>query len=180
MGKRMRSPNYPNYDLNECIGFLEKYYKKYNVKEAFVDDAIKQIGFSPTSSTANRLLSSMFAFGLFDVRGVKEKRFVLPTKLAQQLILEAKGTPSWYDLLRQAALHDKSMQDIWNQWGPNIPPEDTIKRVLQLDMKYSPEGAKRFAPVIGETYKFAQLVKNQMKLKRVLWYRKTSRRLIIE
>lgn len=157
MVKRLRSPNYPNYNLKECIIFLDKYYKKYNAKEAYVNDAIKQMGHSPTSSTANRVLSSMLAFGLLSVRGVKENRFVSPTKLAQELVLESKETPHWYELIKEAALFDKSMQEIWEKWGPNIPAEDTIKKVLQLEMKYSPEGSKRFASVIVETYNFAKL-----------------------
>jgi hypothetical protein len=158
MGKRLRSPNYPNYDLKECVTFLDKFYKKYNVKEAYIDDAVKQMGHSPTSSSANRVLSSMFSFGLLSVRGVKENRFVSPTKLAQEIVLESKETPIWYELLRKAALNDKSMHDIWDKWGPNIPSEDTIKKVLQLEMKYSPEGAKRFASVIVVTYNFARLL----------------------
>jgi hypothetical protein len=49
------------------------------------------------------------------------------------------------------------MQEIWNKWGADIPHEDSIKKSLQLEMNYSPEGAKRFASVIADTYEFAQL-----------------------
>lgn len=155
--QRVRSPNYPNYSLKECMAFLEKLYAKYGTSEVHVDDAIKQMGHSPTSSTAGRVLASMFSFGLLESRGAKDSKFVRLSRLAQEILLDEDGSPERLNVLKQAALNDDSMQEIWNKWGANIPHEDSIKKSLQLEMNYSPEGAKRFASVIAETYDFAQL-----------------------
>jgi len=155
--QRVRSPNYPNYSLKECMAFLEKLYAKYGTSEVHVDDAINQMGHSPTSSTAGRVLASMFSFGLLESRGAKDSKFVRLSRLAQEILLEEDGSPERFNLLKQAALSDDSMQEIWNKWGANIPHEDSIKKSLQLEMNYTPQGAKRFASVIAETYDFGQL-----------------------
>jgi hypothetical protein len=101
----------------------------------------------------------MFSFGLLESRGAKDNKFVRLSKLAQEILLEEENSPKRFDLLRQAAKKDSSMQAIWEKWGPNIPHEDSIKKSLQLEMTYSPEGAKRFASVIVETYDFAHMSK---------------------
>jgi hypothetical protein len=137
--------------------FLEKLYSKYGMSEVHVDAAIIQMGHSPTSSTANRVLASMFSFGLLDSRGAKDDKFVHISKLAQGILLENDGSPRRFELLKQAAIKDSSMQEIWEKWGATLPSEDKIKKVLQLEMDYSPEGSKRFASVIVETYAFSQL-----------------------
>jgi hypothetical protein len=155
--QRTRSPNYPYYDLRECVAFLEKLYKKYGINEVHIEDAITQFGHSPTSSTANRVIASMINFGLLDSRGTKDNKFVRPTRLAQEILLEKEESPHRIELLQEAAKKDSSMQEIWEKWGPNIPPEDTIKRILQLEMKYSPDGAKRFASTIIGSYDYARI-----------------------
>lgn len=156
---RVRSPNYPNYSLGECMIFLEKLYKKYGANEVHKEDAITQMGHSPTSSTAGRVLASMFSFGLLESRGAKDSKFVRLSRLAQEILLEEDNSPQRFSLLRQAALSDEAMIEIWNKWEANIPHEDSIKKSLQLEMNYSPEGAKRFASVIAATYNYAQLSK---------------------
>jgi hypothetical protein len=155
--QRVRSPNYPYYSLKDCVIFLEKLYKKYGMGEIHTEDAVTQMGHSPTSSTAGRVLASMLSFGLLESRGAKDNKFVRLTRLAQEILLGDDNPTQRYISLGQAAIKDSSMQEIWNKWGSNIPAEETIRRVLQLEMNYTQEGAKRFASVIAETYNFAKL-----------------------
>jgi hypothetical protein len=155
---RLRSPNYPNYDLKECVGFAAKLFKKYGTTEVHTEDAVTQMGHSYTSSTAGRVLASMFSFGLLESRGTKDSKFVSLSKLARQILMEDEGTPERIALLQQAALKDDSMQAIWKKWGANkLPHVDSIKKSLMFEMKYAPEGAKRFASVIIDTYEYAHL-----------------------
>jgi hypothetical protein len=154
---RNRSPNYPGYSLKDCVGFLKKLYEKYKNKEVYWNDAINQIGHSPTSSTGGRAISALTSFGLLEIRGTKNDKFVKATKLAQEIMLENEYSSEWYESLRKASLVDGSMKEVWTKWGKEIPHQDTIIKSLQLDMDYSPEGAKRFAAVIVDTYNFAKL-----------------------
>ena len=155
--QRLRSPNYPNYDLQECVGFAEKLFKKYGTSEVHTEDAITQMGHSYTSSTAGRVLASMFSFRLLESRGTKDSKFVRLSKLAQQILMEDEGSPERIVLLQEAALSDESMQMVWNKWGANIPHVDSIKKSLLFEEKYALEGAKRFASVIIDTYEYAHL-----------------------
>jgi hypothetical protein len=157
--QRVRSPNYPNYGLKECITFLERLYKKYGTSEIHAEDAITQMGHSPTSSTAGRVLASMFSFGLLESRGAKDSKFVRLSRLSQEILLEDESSSKRTELLQKAAINDSSMQEIFEKWGTDIPAEETIKKSLQLEMNYSPEGAKRFSSVIVDTYDFAQMSK---------------------
>lgn len=129
---RQRSPNYPYYSLKECMGFLNKLYKKYGTTEIHVDDAITQMGHSPTSSTAGRVLASLFSFGLLDSRGAKDNKFVRLSRLSQEILLEEEDSPHRFELLRHAVLNDNAVQTIWKKWGAEIPHVDSIKKSLQL------------------------------------------------
>lgn len=155
-GQRQRSPNYPYYDLRECVSLLDKLYKKYKGNEVHTEDAYIQMGFSPTSSTANRVLASLFSFGLLESRGTSKSKFVRPSRLGQEILLEEEKSQKRIELLQKATLCDSSMQVIYEKWGSIIPAEETIKKALQLEMNFSAEGAKRFATVIVETFNFAQ------------------------
>lgn len=155
--QRLRSPNYPSYSLRESVIFLERLYSKYKGNEIHTDDAIVQMGHSPTSSTASRALASMFSFGLLDSRGSSKSKFVRASLLGQQILLEEENSQERVSLLQKAILNDASMLSIYEKWGTDIPSEETIKKSLQLEMGYSPEGAKRFASVIVESYDYAQL-----------------------
>jgi hypothetical protein len=154
---RMRSPNYPNYSLGDCLTYLLKFYNKYGTNESHYEDAITQMGHSPTSSTAGRLLASMYSYGLLEDRGSGKNKFVRISRLAQEILLETDNSSRRIELLQKAALLDNSMHSIWEKWGSTLPAEDTIKKSLQLEMNYSPEGAKRFAGVITNTYQYAKL-----------------------
>lgn len=154
--KRQRSPNYPNYSLRECIAFLTKYYAKNKASETHFDEAVISIGHSPSSSTANRAIAAMIAFGLFEFRGSGNAKFYKASKLAQTYMLSTDDDEK-AQLLKKAALTDESMKDVWDKWGANIPQEQSIQKSLQLEMSYSPEGAKNFAKVIIDTYEFAHL-----------------------
>jgi len=155
--KRQRSPNYPNYGLRDCVAFIKKIYEKYSAGEVHIDDAVKQAGHSPTSSTAPRVLAALSSFGLTESRGTKSNKFLKLSRLALEILLEEEGSIKSFDLLKQAALNDSSMSAIWAKWETEIPAEDTIRKVLLLEMGYSPDGAARFASVIVDTYDFAQL-----------------------
>lgn len=155
--KRQRSPNYPNYSLRECITFIKKIYDKYGSGEVHIEDAVKQAGHSPTSSTASRVLAALSSFQLIESRGSKTNKFLKLTRLALEILLEKEDSIKKFDLLKQAALSDDAMAVIWAKWGSDIPAEDTIIKILMLEMGYSPDGAARFAGVISDTYDFAQL-----------------------
>ena len=167
--QRLRSPNYPSYSLKECVIFLERLYSKYKGNEIHTDDAIVQMGHSPTSSTASRALASLYSFGLLDSRGTSKSKFVRASLLGQEILLEEENSPERLSLLQKAVLNDSSMLSIYEKWGKDIPAEDTIKKSLQLEMGYSAEGAKRFASVIVESYEYAQMnnLKNDLPIENI-------------
>lgn len=161
--QRVRSPNYPFYDLKECMDFLNKLAEKFGSGEAYFDDAVTQMGHSPTSSTANRVISSLLSFGLINSRGSGANRYVWLSQLSQKILIEEENSPQWVKLIQQAALKDNSMQNVWEKWENEIPQDETIIKVLQFELKYSPKGAKRFASVIIETYEYAKLKESSKK-----------------
>lgn len=96
-------------------------------------------------------------FGLIESRGSKNSKFVKLSRKALEILLEDEGSVKRSELLKQAALNDSAVATIWAKWEAKLPAEDTIRKVLMLEMGYSPEGATRFANVIVDTYEFAQL-----------------------
>lgn len=155
--QRVRSPNYPNYSLKECIGFLEKLDKKYGTKEVHIDDAVEQMGHSHTSSTAARVIASMLSFGLLNSRGSKNNRYVWLSPLSQEILLAENDADEKLKLLQKAALNDAAITSIWEKYGNNIPGETTLRKVLEYEMSFSKGGANRFSSVLTDTYEFAKL-----------------------
>ena len=155
--QRVRSPNYPNYSLKECVDFLEKLYSKYGSKEVHIDDAVEQMGHSPTSSTAGRVIASMLSYGLLNSRGSKNNRYVWLSQLSQEILLAEKDQNRRIKLLRDAALNDTATATVWERYGNDIPPEATLKKILEFEMNFSKGGANRFSFVATETYEYAKL-----------------------
>jgi hypothetical protein len=154
---RQRSPDYPYYNLKDCISFLTKYREKNKFNKAYVDSAISAMGFSTKGSTGNRVIASLLNYGLFQSEGAKDKRLLQPTRLAQEILLEKEGTSHFNELLQQAAQNDGTTRMMLSIWGDNIPTEETIKRYLFLNMKFSEEGARRCAEVFSANYDYVNL-----------------------
>jgi hypothetical protein len=132
--QRVRSPNYPNYSLKECIEFLEKLYSKYGTKEVHIDDAVERMGHSPTSSTAGRVIASMLSYGLLNSRGSKKNRYVWLSQLAQEILLAENDTDRKLELLQKAALNDTATLSVWERWKNDIPSEPTLRKILEFEL----------------------------------------------
>jgi len=152
---RQRSPNYPAYSLRDCERFLDIFYSKFKTSEAHFDDAVKVMGHKTTSSTANRVISAMESFGLLEVRGFGQAKFVKASNLGQSILL-AENEDERQELLQKSALSNESFLKVWEKWGPNLPTVTSVQKSLQLEMHYSGEGARRFAIVIVDTYDFVK------------------------
>ena len=160
--KRTRSPDYPQYTLEECIKFLGMFVKAnggFNA-EAHMDVAVESMGHSTKSSTAIRVVASMQHYGLFDVRGSGADRFFQPSDLAGEIYKANEQSPERIKALQTAALNPSAMQTVWEKWGPNIPSEPSLRKSLEVEFSFSNLGAKRFSTVATENYQYARLAKN--------------------
>ncbi|HUF37954.1 MAG TPA: hypothetical protein VMN57_05475 [Anaerolineales bacterium] len=152
--KRHRSPNYPYYDLEECVGFLEKIYAKNGFSEIHFDFAVEHAGHSATSSTANRVISSLISFGLIDVHGSGKAKFVKISHLGKRIVLEKDpDSPEKIQALGEAAESDSIVQKVLDYFPIK---QESLEKKLVLDLEFSKVGARRFSKVMVNTYEYAR------------------------
>lgn len=155
--KRPRSPNYPGYNLEACIENVRKIYKRFGSGEVSEEDAIRAMGLSIKSSSANRLLAAMISFELLQQKLIKNVKFLKITRTAQEILLNEIGSPDWQNSVQQALKSNRPIMDVISSWESVVPPKETIIRKLILEKDYSHEGAKRFANIIIDSIEYSGL-----------------------
>ena len=154
--KRKRSPRFPYISMQEAEQYLRMFYKNHSNSLVTIDLAYKSMNLTPTSSSSNRILSSMIDYGVLESEGSLKNKRVRITNLGERVIketredhLEAKQ--------REATLNDEMMNMMFQHWKSSLPSEDTIINVLEFEKGFTDRAAIRFAKVIQENYQYAKL-----------------------
>lgn len=153
--KRVRFPYISIKDAIKFIGVLRD-YKQFAEVEAVT--ALKKIGYTPSSSSADRVLSTMVkSYGLLDMRGTKDNGYVWLTRLAKEILLNPEGSEARKNAISQAVLSEELMQQVINKWHKGLPSRPDIIQRLILDFEFTTDAAVRFATVLQETFEVLDL-----------------------
>lgn len=154
--KRKRSPSYPYISMQKGVNYLSLFYQEHTNNFVPVDLAMKTMDLTPTSSTSNRIVSSMIDYGIIEDEGVKDQKRIRVTPLGMRLLKETRD-----DLIRnyrrQATLNEGMMKTAFEEWKNQLPSNVTMKSVLELDWDFTERAALRFIKVIRDNYQYAKL-----------------------
>lgn len=119
-----RGPSYPYVNLEDALNFSRKLYDYTKRGAAPVDSVIKDAWkYSPTSSSGQKVLAALKAFGL--VEDAKVAGSAPALKLSQRaihILLEEQDTPERREEIKKAALSPKWYEFCWKTWGKEMPP----------------------------------------------------------
>jgi hypothetical protein len=154
-----RSPNYPQFDLESTIRFLQQLEPQVMDRPAGLsrDEVFAALGHSAASASAKAKVGALHQFGLLARLDGREQI----TPLGRQLLDSTLGAEDRLDALQEAALTPKIFRDLHDWWsttrhGHARPSQSAVRRRL-LDLGLTERGALACRQAFNQTLAAAQL-----------------------
>lgn len=131
MPEKVRSPSFPFISLPEAVQRARLLYEAERRNPVLAEVAVAHWGYAPKSSGGRQTIAALKAFELMeDVNG----RLRL-TDVGQHLVVREPGSPEHNVLLRQVALSPPLFRKLWDRYGPGLPPIQSLRSYLVLELK---------------------------------------------
>ena len=128
--KRIRSPSYPSWPLDNAIDGVAKIYEAYRTSPIEREAAAKLLGFSSLSGPAATALGAIRAYGLMALAG---KGTSVVTERARTILYPDNGNERLMSLV-EAADAPPIFQKIRERFADHdVPPQDGIMRFLHRE-----------------------------------------------
>lgn len=146
---RMRSPNFPQLTLKECLGIAGDLYGKIRKVTVDREAAAKELGYSGLTGRSLKVLGALNQFGLIDNLKGGQCRV---TDLAEQAL---HGYPEEEKLeaIHTAAHSPKLFGAIFDEFGEGIESEHAIRSFL-LKRGFTDKGVESALESFLETQRF--------------------------
>lgn len=152
VGKRDRSPAFPQVPLGEAVDRLVAFDKHFGRHAAPLDKA----GAAWSLKQCGDILAALRYFGLLEYAGGSGARQVVITNEGRNL-LRAQQESTKREIIQRAALRPKEIARFWPLWGSARPPDDVCLDELILRNGFSARGAPLFLASYDATIAFAGL-----------------------
>lgn len=123
---RIRSPNYPQVELNEAITLVRKIFDKEGRNFAPREVVATLLGYSSVNGASEKKVSAIFAYGLLDRNAERELRV---SDLAMK-ILHPENKQEEAQALSEAALSPNLFQEIKEKWPDALPSDESLRSYL--------------------------------------------------
>lgn len=151
MPDKVRSPSFPFISLPEAIQRVRLLYEAEGRNLVLPEVAVAHWGYAPKSSGGRQTIAALKAFELLeDVNG----RLRL-TDVGQHLVLREPGSPEHNVLLRQVALSPPLFRRLWDRYGAELPPAQSLRSYLVLELKVNKNAVEN---LVGSYKKTVALV----------------------
>ncbi|MBN2296349.1 MAG: hypothetical protein JXM70_28230 [Pirellulales bacterium] len=155
--QRLRSPSYPAIDLKTAIQLVVKLYPA--AKHALGVDVIAEEWGYKSGKTASPYIAALKYFGLLkEEKSNDNDRMLRLTDLALDIAVDPnEHTTERKTAIETAALKPPIHQELWKQWGAELPPEGEMRRYLERERGFNPKYVGRFIGEYQKTIAFAKL-----------------------
>jgi hypothetical protein len=138
--KRLRSPSYPSIGLPEAISLARRIYDKIQMYPQDLDGLSQMLGYDTGSNWLGLRLSALSKFGLLEIipAGSSRGKSCVLTALGETLAIRHPGSDEYKAALKHAALHPTIYDDLWNRFGPDLPPNSEMSAYLVAERKFNP------------------------------------------
>ncbi|HES57935.1 MAG TPA: hypothetical protein ENO21_00730, partial [Firmicutes bacterium] len=161
-GGRVRSPNFPAFDLGEALELAQQLYEKEGRAATREGVVVSHWGYGSLSGRARRKLAALKHFGLLEGEGSGRGKLMRLSVLAQKILLDPdKQSAAYLQALREAALKPVLIRSLYDEYRNGLPSDETIKYNLLLEKKFTERAASQFVPVFRKTLKIARLLDPQ-------------------
>jgi len=151
---RGRSPSYPGIALDVAIERAATVYKREGRNAAPMSAITANWGYkSPDSGPASVTYAALKKFGLLEEEGSGSARMGKLTRLALDILMH----PEPQQQIREAALRPPIHQELWAEYGPDLPSDATLRHRLVAMRGFTERGFEEFIDEYRRTIAFAGL-----------------------
>lgn len=151
--KRDRSPQFPYIGLGKAVERIQKIFEKARRHEVRVADIAADWGLSAKSSSTDRNVAALLAYGLVEENGSGEARKIKVSEAAWRILDD--GRPGVKEkLLAEAAMRPAIMADYARKWEGGRPDDTHALSQLKFEGGFTEDGASQFLRVFDETIRF--------------------------
>ena len=156
-GKRERSPGYPAIGLEEAITKVRKLYREEGRSAAPIQTILKHWDYKAKSGGGLRAVAALEKFGLIVSEGSGDNRKARLSEDAWNILVDDRRDSSdRLQLIQEAALKPPIHIGLWEQFGKDLPSEDSLKFVLRK-IGFTEAASKEFIEEYRSTLEFAKL-----------------------
>jgi hypothetical protein len=149
-----RSPSYPGISLATAVERARALYERERKNAAPMAAITAAWGYkSPTTGPASVSYSALKKFGLLVEDKASGHRVGRLTPLALEILLN----PNNADAIRKAALLPPIYREMWEEYGNDLPSNETLRWQLVAQRGFTETGFEEFVRGYRETLVFAQL-----------------------
>lgn len=156
--RRHRSPAYPGIDLKSAIDRARLFFQKEGKHKATIATAAGHWGYSETSSTRLTTIAALKSYGLMADSGEGSDRMVALSPLGLAIVQDERHiSPEREVKIREAALLPKTMADLWEKYGVDLPSDDTLAHYLKTEREFNPKSVGDVIQIYKDNLAFARL-----------------------
>jgi hypothetical protein len=150
--------NAPHIDLETAINKIQELHHKAKRSAIHAKTAAQYLGYSPNASSAQLVLAALKKYGLLTDEGSNENRRVKVSDLAIRIIMDLRDpSPDREALIRKAAVLPKAHQELWQEYGCDLPDDKSLETFFMLEKSYARDAAVNAVRVYRATFTFAGL-----------------------
>lgn len=157
--KAQRSPNFPAVSLKKGIELTKTIYDQDKIAKIPERIAHERWGYKAHSSVASQLVSALKAYGLVELEGTRQNRYVKISDTGRRIVLD---TQDKLKLLKKAALLPHINRTLWEKYEGYLPQDDVLREYLIFTLKFNEDSVDFFITQFRETIFFAELEKDDI------------------
>jgi len=162
--KRVRSPAYPAFGLEDCIERAKAIYQAEDRHFAALEAVASYWEYKTNNSSFMQYLSSLKQFGLLQEEGSGDARKFRLTERALDILTYEAANQKWKQAVKEAALEPKIHRELWDKYGGKLPREDGSIRVYLIRERqeglFNKDHVDGFIAQFRSTIAFAGLSEN--------------------
>ncbi len=152
---KQKSPHYPTMNLESAIEKARELVDSLGRGPLSREAAMSGMGLSAKSSTGQRTLAALLAFGLWEKAG---KGAVRLSERGRRIIAALPDRSMVAQEIGEAALHPRIHRRVLAQWPEGLPAEDDrMLGFLRVEWDFNPDAAAPFIREVRETFSFAKV-----------------------
>jgi hypothetical protein len=156
-----RSPNFPYIDLPTAIQRVRVIYAHEHRNATPLAVVANHWDYSPTSSSTDKVIGALNAYGLVETEGSGDNRVVRLTERALDILEdEREVSPDRDRVLREAALSPAIHRTIRDRFGRILPSDASLRTVLVRELDFNPKAVSTVIANYRATIEYAGLDKD--------------------
>lgn len=159
-----RGPAYPFISLEQAVKLARGLYEYAKRTPANVSSVLtEKWNYSPTSSSAVKVVAALRYFGLIDIQPSDKGDFVKITDRAYRILVDLEDSAERKQALKDACLAPKAYKACWDKWGTDLPP--AMRSSLIFDQGFIDSTVDSFLTNYRKSLHFAGLLTGGSELK---------------